>query len=297
MPPSDSLTLSPRKRGNKKQAKKPRLSRLQKPEGMSLEQWQLELRKQSGQEQKFKLVCLGEHPVFSDFHVTNPQSGNTYRVRIRGPRVGDNACTCPDFATNTLGSCKHIEFTLAKLKRKHALRAQPKAGHQPAYSELYLQYGSRREVRFRPGSECRVELARLAANYFDETGALRPEAVAKFETFLEEANQFDPDLDCGDDVLAYVAELRDAERRKELIKEAFSRGIRIGGMGPMRRQLYAHPATSSRSPTTTPSTATSMRFVRGRRTSSSSTRPSESRTGRRASPAASRRSPRPTPSC
>jgi superfamily II DNA or RNA helicase len=225
MPPSDSLTPSPRKRGKKK-AKKPKLSRLQKPAGMSLEDWQVELRRQFALEQKIRVVQLGEHTVFSDFHVTNPQSGNTYRVRVRGPRVGDNACTCPDFATNTLGTCKHIEFTLARLKRTRALRAQLKAGHQPAHSELYLQYGSRREVRFRPGSECPVELARLATSYFDETGALRPEAASSFEAFLEEAGRLGPDLDCGDDVLAFLAELRDAERRGSLLKEAFPRGAR-----------------------------------------------------------------------
>src|SRR5205085_6870018 len=132
---------------------KPRLSRQHKPEGMSLEEWQVQLRRQFGQEQRFRLANLGEHPVFSDFQVTNPQSGNTYKVRVRGRKVGDNACTCPDFATNTLGTCKHIEFTLARLRRKRGLRAQLRAGHQPPQSEVFLEYGSRREVRFRPGSE------------------------------------------------------------------------------------------------------------------------------------------------
>jgi superfamily II DNA or RNA helicase len=215
----------PRPKG-KKTAKPPRLSRLQKPAGMSLEEWQVQLRRQFGQEQPFRLKHLGGHPVFGDFHVTNPTSGNTYRVRVRGRQVGDNACTCPDFATNTLGTCKHIEFTLARLERRAESRRQLKAGHQPANSEIYLQYGSRREVRFRPGSDCPVELARLAAKYFDETGALRPDAAATFETFLTEASAHEPDLDCGDDVLAYLAELRDAEHRRQRVAEAFPAGVR-----------------------------------------------------------------------
>src|SRR5262245_35926217 len=128
----------------------PKLSRQHKPGHLSLEDWQRELRRQFGREQPFKLVNAGDHPVFSEFQVTNPQTARTYRVTIRGPRAGDNACTCPDFATNTLGTCKHIEFTLARLGRRRATARQLRAGFQPAYSEVFLQYGSRREVRFRP---------------------------------------------------------------------------------------------------------------------------------------------------
>src|SRR5947209_1223991 len=137
MPRTDSR-FSP---GKKKQKRKPRLSHTRKPPEMSLEQWQVELRRQFGREQKFRLVNSGDDPVFSSFRCTNPASGNTYTVRIRGAGVGDNTCSCPDFATNTLGTCKHIEFTLARIERRRALRARLKAGHQPPQGEVYLQYG------------------------------------------------------------------------------------------------------------------------------------------------------------
>ncbi len=107
-----------REKSPKKPRRPPKLSRLHKPEGMSLEDWQIELRRQFGREQHYRLENVGDHPIFSAFHVANPQSQNTYRVHIRGVQPGDNYCSCPDFATNTLGTCKHIEFTLAVLERK-----------------------------------------------------------------------------------------------------------------------------------------------------------------------------------
>jgi superfamily II DNA or RNA helicase len=240
MPPTDPAPGARRKAGkSRKKRQKPRLSRLHKPDGMSLEDWQIALRRQFGREQRFKLVNLGGHPVFSEFRVTNPQSRNSYKVRIRGRGVGDNACSCPDFATNTLGTCKHIEFTLAKLERKRDLKAQLRQGFQPPASEVYLQYGSRREVRFRPGSDCPVEMARLAAEHFDETGVLRPASVACFEDFLTRAGGLEPGLQCGDDVLAYLAELRDAERRRQLVAEAFPRGVRSAAFkGLVKATLY-----------------------------------------------------------
>jgi superfamily II DNA or RNA helicase len=202
---------------------------LQKPEGMSLEDWQIELRRQFGREQKFMLRNLGDHPVFSEFEVTNPQSQNTYRVTVRGYEPGDNFCTCADFATNTLGTCKHIEFTLACLEDKRGGRSALQAGFQPAHSEVFLHYGNRREVRFRPGTECPVELSRLAAKFFGPDGALLPEAFAQFEHFFAQAGCLESDLRCYEDTLSFVAEVRDAERRQKNVTEAYPAGIRSAG--------------------------------------------------------------------
>ena len=211
-------------------AKKPRqpakLSRLNKPEGMSLEEWQIQLRRQFGKEQSFALKNLGAEPIFSEFEVTNPESKRSYRVHIRGSRPGDNHCSCPDFTTNNLGTCKHIEFTLATLERKRGGTTALRAGFQPPYCEVYLQYGARREVRFRPGTDCPIELARLAAKYFSPDGVLLPEAFARFETFLTEAGRTEAELRCHEDVFAFVAEVRDGESRARRVTEEFPRGTR-----------------------------------------------------------------------
>ena len=106
------------KRKTPKGHKIKKISRLRKPEDMPLEQWQIALRKQFAQKQNFRLKNIGEEPIFSEFTVTNPETSGEYRVAIRGQRIGDNYCSCPDFAGNTLGTCKHIEFALAKLQRK-----------------------------------------------------------------------------------------------------------------------------------------------------------------------------------
>ena len=134
---------------NRRPAREPKLSRLHKPAGMSLETWQRELRRQFGREQQFTWRNVGSEPVFSEFEVTNPDSKNTYRVAVRGTEPGDNFCSCPDFGTSTLGTCKHIEFVLGRLAQRRGGKTALKAGFRPPYSEIYVQYGSRREVRFR----------------------------------------------------------------------------------------------------------------------------------------------------
>jgi hypothetical protein len=90
-------------------AKKHRgLSRLRKPENMSLEDWQVALRRDFGRAQRFRLKNLGDEPIFSEFEVANPETKRTYRVAIRGAALGENFCSCPDYAVNTLGTCKQV---------------------------------------------------------------------------------------------------------------------------------------------------------------------------------------------
>ncbi len=211
--------------GRDRVARQTKLSRLRKPAEMPLETWQRELRRQFGREQRFAWRNLGSEPIFSEFEVTNPESGSTYRVAIRGTESGDNYCSCADFVTSTLGTCKHIEFVLARLAKRRGGKAALKAGFRPTYSEIYVQYGPRREVRFRPGEECPAELARLASQYFDAERHLLPDAFGRFETLLSAAGKLDHELRCYEDALALVAEVRDGERRREVLDKAFARGI------------------------------------------------------------------------
>ena len=99
-------------------ASPPKVSRHARPDGMTVEDWQRGLRRQFGAAQTFVLKNVGTERVFSDFLVTNPASRRTYRVAIRGEEPGVSYCDCPDFATNLLGTCKHVEFVLATLRRR-----------------------------------------------------------------------------------------------------------------------------------------------------------------------------------
>jgi superfamily II DNA or RNA helicase len=221
--------MAPKLRTNRKPVetrREPKVSRLQRPAGMPIEEWQTLLRQQFGREQSFALENLGNRKAFSDFHVTNPESKKTYRVTIRGTHIGDNTCTCPDFATNTLGTCKHIEFTLATLERRKTARADLKAGYRPSRGEVFLRYGSQREVCFIPPSAASAAYRKLAGRFFDPEGRLRPDLIADFDEFLAASTFHDPELRVDDDVRLYLAERRDADERLRRVDEAFPKGAR-----------------------------------------------------------------------
>ncbi len=68
---------------------------------------------------------------------------------------------------------------------------------------------------------------------------LRAEAFTTFESFLSKAAALDHDLRCYDDVLGFVAEVRDRARRTTRIAEAFPRGVRDRAWrGLIKGELY-----------------------------------------------------------
>lgn len=196
-----------------------KLSRTHRPEGMELEEWQRELRKQYGVEQTFILENRGGHPVFSDFSLTNPLSGKSYRIAIRGDRAGDNFCSCPDFRINNLGTCKHIEFALVKLKARRGAKKLFKEGFTPAWSEVFLSYGLKRQVHFRPGSAAPARLLTQARRYFDDQGVLKEGRLTDVAAFLSNPPlAAGHELRCHDDVMDYIAGRQDADHRLSLVE-------------------------------------------------------------------------------
>jgi superfamily II DNA or RNA helicase len=206
--------------------KEPKLSRTHAPAGLSPVDWQRGLRRQFGREQVFGLENLTREPFFSEFRVSNPVSKSSYRVAIRGMGPGGNFCSCPDYATSELGTCKHLEFTLAQLEKKRGAAAAFARGYQPAFSELYLRNDGRRSVYFRAGSDCPPALKKAAAALFDaeQNGMLPDERLAELEHFMAEASISGHELRAYDDALEFIAARRDADRRAAKLAQLFPRG-------------------------------------------------------------------------
>jgi hypothetical protein len=122
-----------------KPLKPARISYHRRPDDLTLDLWQLGLRKQFGEENTFQITSLGKHPVFSEFLVWNPETRNQYHVSIRTaiPQKGlplhntltqiGNACTCQDFKTNRLGLSKHISAVLHKQEKVYGAKKSPES--------------------------------------------------------------------------------------------------------------------------------------------------------------------------
>lgn len=209
-----------------KPSKEPELSRTHAPADLSQVDWQRGLRRQFGREQAFELENLTSEPFFSEFRVSNPVSKSSYRVAIRGLGPGGNFCSCPDYITSELGTCKHIEFTLARLEKKRGAKTAFARGYQPAFSELFLRNDGKRCVHFCAGTDCPPAMREAAASLFDaeRNGMLPDDRFGDLEPFMAMASKSNHEFRAYDDVLDFIAGRRDADRRASKLEQLFPRG-------------------------------------------------------------------------
>jgi superfamily II DNA or RNA helicase len=201
---------------------------------MPAEDWQAGLRRQFGRQQAFVLERLGAEP---EFIVGNPKSHGRYRVVLRGTEPGSNFCSCPDFATNDLGTCKHIEFTLARLLTKRGGKALLAGNLARPYSEIYLSYRGERCLRFHAGTQCPPALAKKGAALFDGG------ADGKVDDFLRAAAKVGHEVRYYDDARAFIAERRDAARRRRLLAHAYPKGVKDPALRKLlKASLYPYQA-------------------------------------------------------
>lgn len=207
-------------KGRRKRAKvvMPKINNMQKPAGMKLEEWQVALRKLQAEKETFAIRMVDEQYAPGEFRVVNAATRNEYKVVYRGKDSLWNYCSCYDFKTSQLGTCKHMEAVKlwVRKKRKKVQVAEPD------YSSVYIDYKGPRRVKIRIGDHGREMLERLAKDYFDESGVLREDAYARFDVFVQAAKAIAPDFRCYDDALDYVLERRDRIKRCRLLEEKYT---------------------------------------------------------------------------
>lgn len=130
-------------------------------------------------------------------------SGKVYRVAARGPGLFENYCSCPDFAVNTLGTCKHIEAVLVRLRQRHR-KALETAAYKRTRASLSLQYGDTLEVRLHLPASPSPDLRKLAAEHFDPAGLLPRTKYREFAQVLEAFRNADDRAIVYSDALEYI---------------------------------------------------------------------------------------------
>jgi superfamily II DNA or RNA helicase len=163
-----------------------------------------------------------------------------HRVHIRSLRRRANYCTCPDFATNQLGTCKHIEAVLHKLQKRRDFKKI--CGLPPPIPYVWLDWEATRPplVRLHRTGEMDAALAGLLDDHFDADGAFQRRLP---EDFLRLADQVAgrSDLDLGEDALGHARHLAATAARQVRAREIDGRIRATGGRLPgVSARLYPY---------------------------------------------------------
>ncbi|MEO6845528.1 MAG: SNF2-related protein, partial [Ginsengibacter sp.] len=200
---------------------KPQLSNTRKPEDMTVEQWQIGLRKQIAEKSDFKFSNIGDGLVFSDYKVYNADTKNNYKVALRSVDNSLNYCSCYDFKTNQLGTCKHIEAVLIFISKRPDLRKALNQPYSTTYSSMYMEYRGERKIKFRIGTENENEYKKLFKPYIDKAGGLTEKGFAEIDEILQKAFQINTSFRCYDDALSHIIQWREKKERKEFLAPYF----------------------------------------------------------------------------
>lgn len=200
--------------GGKKAA--PKVSYHYKPDNLTLEQWQIALRRQAAEKETFGIREMNAKEYPGYYIVNNPVSQNVYRVVYRGAFSAWNYCSCMDFKTSQLGTCKHIEAVKLWLEKHH----KRVCTDIPAYTSVYLSYRRGRKIRLRIGTDNAEEFRKLAAPYFTPEGVMRPEALDYITDFFRDAIRLNDTFRWYDDAMDFILEQRDKRKREQFLSES-----------------------------------------------------------------------------
>src|SRR6266853_355338 len=183
---------------------------------MVIEQ-QISARRERAHGSIVRILTRPDGNLYGDYSVRSA-SNRTYRVAMRGPGLFDNYCSCPVFSVNTLGTCKHIEALLARLRKRRG-KALDREVFNRARASLSLHYGDTLNVRLRLPLSPSAALQALAQAYFNDRGLLKSSRLRDFGKLMDELRKADDQAVIYTDVLNYVdreneiAEGRETEKK------------------------------------------------------------------------------------
>jgi len=163
-----------------------------------------------------------------------------YRVSIRSLHRRANLCTCPDFAVNQLGTCKHIEAVLHQIAKHPDFERFRR--ESPPLSYVYLAWDVPEAPRLRlyRAQVLAPDLAGLLDVFFDADGMFHGRLPDGYFRLREMVGERD-DIRLGEDATEYARQLATTEAQRRRSEEI--RGlIRTGGgrLPGVRTRLYPY---------------------------------------------------------
>lgn len=193
-------------------------------------QEQLERRRDRGRVEITHVRNTGKEPVYSEYEVST-SSPNKYIVSIRSLSDRINTCTCPDYCSNLIGTCKHIEGVLINLEEKYRKNWQSLEKLAPKVTQIYVHHAERTTIRMTLPFPEQAKLAAAFNRYFDSEGILVGKVTQSFPALYRELSALPRQLQrmfhIDNAVMSFLKEQQDREA-VERQKNWFMQQVRDG---------------------------------------------------------------------
>jgi hypothetical protein len=142
-------------------------------------------RQRRASQEPMKVRATNTAQPWVDYIVTSQQSGRTYRVALRGLGPKESYCSCPDFRTNHLGTCKHILHVQDKVKKRFSANTL-RSPYRRKRLSLRVDYGPTRGLLFNLPYRCDARIQEIVGTADQQPITAAAEVLARIEA-LEHA--------------------------------------------------------------------------------------------------------------
>lgn len=123
------------------------------------------------------------------FHQVKTARNKIYTITIRDFNNNGGYCSCPDFKTNKLGTCKHLIFACNHIKKEFDIHDRIKKQPYP-FVEIFCDPLSDYHITYFYKGQPDPQIKSLLDKYFKGNDYILPEHYYLFVRFLHEAQEF-----------------------------------------------------------------------------------------------------------
>ena len=119
-------------------------------------------------------------------HQLRSESGRIYALTIRDFERSSGYCSCPDFKTNKLGTCKHLIFARKQISRSYPVQKLTQTQPYP-FVEIFADPHNNYQITYFYKDKLTLGVASLLEKHFRGQRHISPENYPQFLEFLEAA--------------------------------------------------------------------------------------------------------------
>ncbi|MCF8104033.1 MAG: DEAD/DEAH box helicase family protein [Desulfohalobiaceae bacterium] len=127
-------------------------------------------------------VSLGE--TYKGEHLLETEKGRQYTVCLHDPEKGQGHCSCPDFNSNCLQTCKHLIYLSDHIKKRQDFKQRVETEQFPFVDIFWDSAADRPRVFFEPAVTAGNELLETIQEFFAEDGLFRSQDLSRFPFLL-----------------------------------------------------------------------------------------------------------------
>ncbi len=140
----------------------------------------IEERKKNAAKETFQII---QGDTYKGEHLLTTEKGRQYTVVLHNPETGSGHCSCPDFLTNRLGTCKHLLFLKKNFCRKKDFKKQLEREVFP-FADIFWDSENRTAKLYFEDAALSPETTKLLTTSFGNDGVYVPD----FKAFTDFCN-------------------------------------------------------------------------------------------------------------